>query len=201
MNPLLIAIAGPSGSGKTELAKFLARRLDATVFSFDDYYRDLSHLPPSERARTNFDDPAMFDWELLERHAAALARGERISKPVYDFRTHTRAGGEAMIPGGAVILEGLFALHHAGIRRLYGTAVFVDLEDETCLARRMERDIRERGRTRESVIEQYQTTVRPMCERYVRPTRAFADVTVRGDAPLERSAAEVEEHARRGRLA
>ena len=176
---------------------WIARRLEATLFSLDDYYRDLAHLPKSEREKTNFDDPAMFDWRLLEQDIAALGRGETISKPLYDFENHIRrTHRETVTPCRFVIVEGLFALHDPALRRLYGTSVYVHLDDDVCFARRMERDIRERGRSRESVLAQYEATVRPMCEKYVRPTRAHASVVVRGDDPLAQSAEAVMAHLR-----
>ncbi len=195
--PYVVGIGGPSGSGKTELARLLVKRIGATHFSLDDYYRDLSHLSLAERAGANFDDPAMFDWDLLEKDVSALIRGEAIHKPLYDFSTHTRkSDAEAVQPRPVLIVEGILALHHEPVRRLFGTAVFVELPDEVCYARRLARDIRERGRSRESVYSQYTETVRPMCERYVLPTRSFADVIVSGGQPVEISANAVEEHMR-----
>ena len=195
--PYVVGIGGPSGSGKTELARLLVKRLGATHFSLDDYYRDLSHLSLAERAGANFDDPAMFDWDSLEKDVSALIRGEAIHKPLYDFSTHTRKSDEeAVQPGPVLIVEGILALYYEPVRRLFGTSVFVELSDEVCYARRLARDIRERGRSRESVYVQYTETVRPMCERYVLPTRSFADVIVSGGQPVEISANAVEEHMR-----
>ncbi|MSV29966.1 MAG: uridine kinase [Bryobacterales bacterium] len=195
--PYVVGIGGPSGSGKTELARLLVRRLGATHFSLDDYYRDLSHLSMAERAGANFDDPAMFDWDLLEQDVSALSRGEAIHKPLYDFSTHARkSDAEAVQPRPVLIVEGIFALYHEPVRRLFGTAVFVELPDDVCYARRLARDIQERGRSRESVYLQYAATVRPMCERYVLPTSAFADVIVSGGQPVEISADAIEAHMR-----
>ncbi|MBI1790620.1 MAG: uridine kinase [Acidobacteria bacterium] len=184
----MIGIAGPSGAGKTALAVRVAEELGGAVLSLDHYYCDLKHLPLEERAQVNFDDPASLDWDLAVEQLAALRRGEAILRPVYDFATHTRtASSQPMEPGRALIVDGIFALVNPAVWRLYDVTVFVELEDRVCLARRMERDIRERGRTRESVLRQYAETVRPMCERHVLPTRARADVIVRGDQPVERS--------------
>ena len=188
MRPYLIAIAGPSGSGKSALAGRLASTLDAPILSLDSYYRDAAHLPFAERVRINFDDPGSLEHELLAQQLAALIEGDEIAVPVYDFAGYVReARTERLRASRFVLVEGLFALYWDDVRRLAPTKVFVDAADEICLARRMERDIRERGRTVESVIEQYAGTVRPMAELYVRPTRAFADVVVSGYEPLDLS--------------
>lgn len=151
----------------------------------DSYYRELSHLTVEERAKINFDEPASIDDALLREHLEALGRGEAVEVPHYDFATHTRVAGTQRIEAGAVvILEGLFTLWWEELRRLLPTKVYVDLEDETCFARRLARDVRERGRTPESVQWQYESTVRPMAERYILPTKRHADVVVRGDELL-----------------
>jgi uridine kinase len=189
MRPYLIAIAGPSGSGKTELARRLASTLDASMLSLDSYYRDVSHLPFEERVRINFDDPASIEHELLAIHVAALAAGSEIAVPVYDFTEHLRESRtEPLCPQQFALVEGLFALYWEEVRSVARTCVFVDVPDELCFARRLDRDTRERGRTVESVIEQYAATVQPMSLKYVRPTREFADVVVSGCDPLELSA-------------
>jgi uridine kinase len=155
----------------------------------------LSHLPFAERVRVNYDDPDSIEHDLLARDLAELAEGKEIALPVYDFAQHVRERRTApMRAEGFAVIESIFALHWEKVRRLAGTKVFVDVADEICLARRLERDIRERGRTVESVIEQYAATVRPMADRYVRPTRAYADVVVSGAEPLEMSAQKVLAH-------
>src|SRR5271157_4516459 len=175
----LIGIAGPSGSGKSFLAKHLKAALEADVLELDRYYRDLSHLPLEQRARTNFDAPESLEHELLIEQVSRLRNRETVQLPVYDFTTHTRsARTEALQPSKVVVIEGLFTLHWPSLRELLGTKVFVDMTDEVCLARRQERDVRERRRTSESVVEQYVTTVAPMAQRYVRPTVVHADVVV-----------------------
>lgn len=192
MKPSVIGIAGPSCSGKTELARALACRLGATVLALDSYYRDLPHLAPAERARVNFDEPAALDSALLIEHVQRLKEGLAVRKPVYDFATHTRtAEVEIVEPAAYVVAEGLFALYWEELRRLYTLAVFVKLDDAVCYRRRLERDVRERGRTPESVLEQYEATVRPMAQRYVLPQEAAADVIVSGAQPVEESAAAV----------
>lgn len=188
----LIGIAGPSGSGKSELAHHVAAAIEAPVISLDDYYLDLSQVPLAERALVNFDEPASMDLALLLSHCAALSRGECVDIPLYDFSCHARRpGGQRIEPGNAVIIEGLFTLYWPGLRGLLHTSVYVDLDDATCYARRQDRDIRERGRTPECVQRQYCNTVRPMAERYIRPTSAYAELIVRGDALLSDSVAAV----------
>jgi len=198
--PYLIGVAGPSGAGKTELSLRLARLLDAPIISLDSYYRDMAELPFEQRARSNFDVPDALDCELLGQHLSMLASGREIAKPVYDFTRHTRAPEvESIQPGAFAIVEGLFALYWEDVRSLYGTRVYVDTDDQTCFERRLDRDTHERGRTPESVHAQYENTVRPMAERYILPTRRYADLIVSGTQRLERSAAAVLAHIE-GRL-
>jgi len=195
MRPYLIALGGLSGSGKTEIARRVASTLDAPILSLDSYYRDAAHLPFDQRVRINFDDPRSIEHELLLRQLAALAEGEAIAVPVYDFSRYVREDRtERLLAGRFAVVEGLFALYWEDVRRLAGTRVFVDAPDELCFARRIDRDVRERGRRLESVIEQYASTVKPMAELYVRPTREFADVVVSGCDPVELSAQRVLEH-------
>lgn len=196
--PYLIGIAGASCSGKTELARHLAARLEAPVVSIDSYYRELNHLSVEERALVNFDEPAAIDEPLFISHMQALARGEEVLCPTYDFATHSRTREVTLIPAAAfVIVEGLFALHWPEVRALLGTRVYVDTPDEVCFERRLERDTRERGRTEESVRRQYAATVRPMAELHVWPTRRYADIIVSGQSPLDQTSAAVLAHVRR----
>lgn len=195
MTPYLIAIAGGSGSGKSWLAAYLASQLPAILVPLDAYYRDLFGLDLGVRAHQNFDAPEALDWTLILRQMEMLAQGRKIDRPVYDFATHTRSAAvERIQPGEFAIIEGLFALYEEDVRRLCGTKIFLSVEDSTCLSRRMERDVKHRGRTRDSVIAQYDGTVRPMYERYVLPTRAFADLVLCGEDPVEELAAEVLVH-------
>jgi uridine kinase len=193
----LIGIAGPSGAGKSYLAHHLAERLQAPVLALDHYYRDLSHVPIEERDRSNFDDPAALEHELLIAQVTHLSEGRAIDIPTYDFSVHTRTGEtQAFQPAAFVIVEGLFTLHWPELRRLLGTGVYVDMTDDVCLQRRQERDVRERGRTPESVVEQFRATVAPMAERYVRPTQAHAHVVVVGDAAVADAVERVLHHVR-----
>ncbi len=200
--PYLIGIAGPSCAGKSELAKYLAAALPATTIGLDAYYRELSHFSLEERARFNFDEPGALDRDLLAAQMHALAGGQAIEVPVYDFATHSRTSRtERIEPADFMIVEGLFALYWEDLRRLFGTCVFVDATDEVCLARRQVRDVRERGRTAESVLRQFTETVQPMAELYVRPTRAFAHVVVSGVQPIFSSAESVLQHVKRAQAA
>jgi uridine kinase len=194
----LIGIAGPSGAGKTYLATHLAAALHASVLALDRYYRDLSHLPLEQRARINFDAPEALDHELIVEQVASLRNNETVHLPVYDFATHTRTRGtEVLCPADVVIVEGLFTLHWPGLRELLRTKVFVDMNDEACLTRRQARDVRERGRTPESVMEQYAGMVAPMAERYVRPSIAYADVVVSGSESIADGVSRVLAHYER----
>jgi uridine kinase len=190
--PRTIGIAGPSCSGKTRLARELVRRLgpSARRLPLDAYYRDLAALDPSLREDRNFDHPEALDRDLFVEQLARLASGAAVEVPVYHFETHSRApAGRQVRPGDWLIVEGLFALCWSDVRGLLQTKVFIDSDDALCLSRRLERDVLSRGRSAESVRAQYERTVRPMFERYVLPTRRFADVLLDGADPLEKSAA------------
>ncbi len=190
MKPYLIGIAGPSGAGKTELARLIAARLPgpAALISLDSYYRPLSHLSFEDRARWNFDHPDSLDWELIHDHLQRLAAGKPIDEPIYLFDLHARAPETRHVEAAPfVIVEGLFTLYDARVRSLLDARIFVSAPDEVCLERRLARDVVERGRTPESVREQYARTVRPMAEQYVLPTRIYAGLIVSGLDPLEES--------------
>ncbi len=183
-----IGIAGPSCSGKTELGRWLCSRLQAPLIAMDSYYRDLPHLPFEERARTNFDVPSAVEHELLIRHLEQLDAGSAVAVPCYDFSTHQRAGETVTIsPGPYILVEGLFTLVWEELRAALATAVYVDASAETCLQRRLARDVAERQRTRESVLAQFREQVLPMAQRHVLPTRAFADLVVSGTEPLSQT--------------
>lgn len=185
--PAVIGIAGASGSGKTTLAAELARELDGIYFPIDNYYRDLSHLPYSERVQQNFDDPAIIESPLLAQHVAALARGETIQRPLYDFSTYSRVldQTEAIQGGAFTLVEGLFALYYPELLPLYQFRIYIDTPDDVCFERRMRRDIVERGRTPESVRLQYERTVRPSSIAFVRPSATNSDLVIDGTAALD----------------
>jgi uridine kinase len=185
--PLILGIAGCSGSGKTTLARELTTQLNATLLPLDFYYRDLSHLPPAERAQQNFDHPDSLESELLRQHVTALSNGASIERPTYDFSGHIRVAGqtETIVSTEVLIVEGILALHYEPLRALYDFSIYVNAPHDLCLTRRIYRDMRERGRTEESVRQQYEATARPMADRYVLPSAQHATMTVEGTDALD----------------
>lgn len=182
MSVLLIGIAGPSAGGKTTVTNKITDNFkdsEVTVITYDDYYKDQSHLPLEDRKKTNFDHPNAFDTDLLITHLKQLISGEKIEKPIYDFKVNNRSDEtEVVKPSKILILEGLFTLLDQEIRELLDIKVYVEADPDECFIRRLVRDKRERGRTTDSVIQQYIKTVKPMYERFIEPTRKFADVIV-----------------------
>ncbi len=185
--PTVVGIAGCSGSGKTTLANELARLMRGLRFHLDDYYLDLSDIPLAERIERNFDDPAFIEISLLAEHVAALARGESIERPVYDFGTYTRVRGRTqhVSAGPFLIVEGNFALHYPQLSPYYHLRVYIDTPEDLCFERRLKRDMDERGRSPESVRYQYEYRVRPSSLAYVRPSAAHADLIVDGTGALD----------------
>ena len=200
--PLVIGIAGCSGSGKSTLAAELARSLDATIFPLDFYYRDLTQFPLDSRHKRNFDHPDSLESELIVEHVHGLAHGLAIQRPVYNFKQHARVEGsfDTITPKRAVIVEGILALHFAKLLPCYGLAIYVDAPDEVCLARRIERDMRERNRTEQSIREQFLGTTQPMAELYVVPSKAQASMTVDGTEPTERLVEQILQRLDQSRL-
>jgi uridine kinase len=165
----------------------LARALDGIHFPLDTYYRDLGHLPFDERVSQNFDDPALIESSLLAADVGALARGETIERPLYDFSTYTRVVGqtETIRPKDFLIVEGLFALYYPELLPIYQLRVYVDTPDEICFERRLKRDVEQRGRTEEVVRLQYEATVRPSSIQFVRPSAKNADLVIDGVEALD----------------
>ena len=191
---LTIGITGGSGAGKTALSEALAGRIPGAVLTVrtDWYYRDLSHLSHAERKSQNFDRPQAIEWALCIEHLRELRRGGSIERPIYDFETHTRqAGLEGVGPADAVIVEGVFALARAEIRALLDIAVYVEADESTRFARRLSRDVTERGRSPESVDRQFRDTVAPMHAEHIKPQREFAEVIVDGEASLAKAVDQV----------
>jgi uridine kinase len=187
MRPFVVGIAGGSGAGKSTLARELAVALAAAlVVQLDWYYRDLSHLPPEQRAEWNFDHPDALDWELLRGQIGALRRGEAVLRPAYDFGAHARLAEPVEIqPQPVAIVEGILALHDARLRELLDLKIFVDAPRELRLGRRTLRDVVERGRTKGSVLLQFERTVEPMHGLYVAPSRDFADLHADGAGSID----------------
>ena len=178
---LVIGIAGGTGSGKTTLMKNLIARFagDVTVLSHDNYYKRHDELPYEERCKLNYDEPAALETDLMARHLEALRRGESIRCPVYDFSVHNRSEETTLIvPRRVIIVEGILIFENKELRDLMDIRIFVDTDADVRLCRRIKRDVNKRGRTLESVLLQYQQTVKPMHEKYVEPSKRFADIVV-----------------------
>jgi uridine kinase len=182
MSPLVIGVAGGSGSGKTTVVRHIMDALgdsDVAVLEHDRYYRDHPELRLEERAALNYDHPNSLDTDLLIDHLRALREGLAIQAPVYDFALHARREETTPIrPGTAVIVEGILIFTDKTLRSLMDVKVFVDTDADTRFIRRLERDIRDRGRTLESVIDQYLSTVKPMHLEFVEPSKRYADVII-----------------------
>lgn len=178
----VIGICGGTGSGKTTITDRLARALSrdgVVVLAQDHYYKDLSHLSAEERTRCNFDHPGALDAALFIEHIGNLRRGRAIERPVYDFTQHKRAPETVRVEARpAILIEGILIFENEGLRDLMDLKIFVDTDADVRFIRRLLRDIRERGRTLESVVEQYQKTVRPMHLEFVEPSKRYADIII-----------------------
>ncbi|WP_289135492.1 uridine kinase [uncultured Brevibacillus sp.] len=181
-NPVLIGVAGGSGSGKTTVAKELFRQFQndsVTMIEQDSYYKDQSHLSADERALTNYDHPFAFDNDLLLAHLQELLAGRAIEKPIYDFKLHNRKEEKVKVdPKDVIILEGMLILEDTRIRDLMDIKVFVDTDADVRIIRRIARDIEERGRSLDSIVNQYLNVVRPMHLQFIEPTKRYADVII-----------------------
>jgi uridine kinase len=180
--PLIIGVAGGSGSGKTTVVRRIVDSLgpDAvTVIEHDRYYRNYPELRLEERASLNYDHPNSLETDLLVHHLDSLRDGRGVQVPVYDFTRHARLERtDAMQPRRAIIVEGILILADAGLRARMDVKVFVDTDDDTRFIRRLQRDVRERGRTLDAVVEQYLATVKPMHLEFVEPSKRYADIIV-----------------------
>ena len=178
---LVIGIAGGSGSGKTTLMKRLVEQFGdhVTVVSHDNYYRRHDELTYEERCLINYDEPAAFETDLMARHLDALRNGRSIQCPVYDYTVHNRSDETFTIePRRVIIVEGILIFEDAQLRNLMDIRIFVDTDADIRLCRRIKRDVNKRGRTLESVLTQYQETVKPMHEQYVEPSKKYANLVV-----------------------
>jgi len=190
---MILGICGGTGSGKTTVAERLAEALgpdQALLLAQDSYYKDSSHLPFEQRIQQNFDHPAAVDFDLLIQHVSALRSHQPIRQPSYDFGAHVRRQESTRVePRGVVIVEGILIFQNSSLRNLFDLKIFVDTEADVRFIRRLRRDIRDRGRSLDSVVQQYLETVRPMHQEFVEPGRRFADIIIpeggKNDAAME----------------
>jgi uridine kinase len=180
--PVVIGIAGGTGSGKTTVANVILQRVGAdkiALLPHDAYYKDLQDLPRAQRDMVNFDHPDSLETDLLVRHIGQLRQWEPVEIPIYDFTTHSRTQRTQRIdPQPVILVEGILIFHEPALRELFDVKIFVDTDPDIRFIRRLQRDILERGRTVDSVIHQYQTTVRPMHLEFVEPSKRHADVII-----------------------
>lgn len=185
----LILIAGGTCSGKTTIARAIGRRVESlktVIVSHDNYYKDLAHLSLAERAKVNFDHPDSIDKEYLLQDLAQMLAGEAVNVPEYDFATHSRGEGKLCIADAdLVILEGIFALYYPELLELSDLKIYVDTDADTRLARRLARDIMERGREVEGVLDQYLNTVKPSHAAFIEPSKKNADLIIPGDKDFD----------------
>lgn len=179
---LIIGIAGGTGSGKTTVVEQIVSELpqnEVCVISQDSYYKDTSHLTYDERVSINFDHPNSIDFELLVTHLKELRKGNSFEQPVYSFVDHNRTGKTiTTYPKKVVIVEGILILTHPEIREMFDIKVYVHADSDERLIRRLKRDIAERGRDLKEVLERYQTTLKPMHQQFIEPTKEFADIII-----------------------
>lgn len=187
----IILIGGGSASGKTFVLKKVLEKIPAdkiTVVSIDDYYKDFSVLPLEERAKINFDHPKAFDWKLMNEQIKALKSGQTIEKPIYDFTIHGRSPKTELVePKELIVIEGIMALVNKDLRAMGDLKVYINCSRERRLVRRIDRDQKERGRTYESIIEQYFSTVLPMYEEIIAPSQYYADLIINNEGYNNRS--------------
>ena len=187
----IILIGGGSASGKTYVLRKVLEKIPAekiTVVSIDDYYKDFSILPMEERAKINFDHPKAFDWKLMNEQLKALKNGQTIEKPKYDFTIHGRSKEtETVEPKELIVIEGIMALVNKDLRAIGDLKVYINASRERRLVRRIERDQKERGRSYESIIEQYFSTVLPMYEEIIAPSQYYADLIINNEGYNTRS--------------
>jgi uridine kinase len=177
----VIGIAGGTGAGKTTVARLITENVGESVtrIPLDNYYEDLSHLDMSEREEVNYDHPSAFEWDLLADHVAALMRGESVEMPQYDFSAHNREPETVTVdPSTVIVVEGILALYESELRELMDLCVYVQTDADVRILRRIQRDVIERGRELEGVMDQYLGTVKPMHEQFIEPTKKHADIII-----------------------
>ena len=181
MDTMIIGIAGGTGSGKTTLTEKLKAEFgeDVSVLYHDNYYKSHSEMPYEERTKLNYDHPDAFDTDLMIRDIQALRRGETVRCPVYDYTIHDRSGETVEVrPTKVIIVEGILIFENQALRDLMDIKIFVDTDADVRILRRIMRDVKKRGRSLDSVVKQYLTTVKPMYEQFVEPSKRFADIVV-----------------------
>lgn len=180
--PVIIGVTGGSGSGKTTVSRAIFEQLHGhslLMLQEDSYYNDQSDMPFEERIKTNYDHPNAFDTKLLVKQLKDLLDWKTIEKPIYDYTEHTRSSEvEKVEPKEVIILEGILVLNDPALRDLMDIKIFVDTDDDIRIIRRIQRDIEERGRSLQSVIDQYKSTVKPMYHQFIEPTKRYADIIV-----------------------
>ncbi|MFC5973026.1 uridine kinase [Halomarina salina] len=177
----VIGIAGGTGAGKTAVAREVKDAVGEAVtrIPLDNYYRDLSHLPMDEREDVNYDHPSAFEWDLLADHVAALLRGESVEMPQYDFTAHNRKPERLTVePSAVIVVEGILSLYESDLRDLFDLCVYVQTDADVRILRRIQRDVIDRGRELEGVMDQYLGTVKPMHEQFIEPTKKHADIII-----------------------
>ena len=182
-SPMLIGIAGGTGSGKSTFADRLLALFpnEITVISYDNYYKPQDHLEFEERTKTNYDCPDALDTDLLVKHLRHLQSGETVDVPNYDFKLHTRkAETTRLAPSPVIIVDGILTFHDERLREMFDIKIFTDADADERILRRLRRDVRERGRDIDGVINQYLGTVKPMHGIYVEPTKKYADIIING---------------------
>jgi len=179
---LIIGIAGGTGSGKTSLVEELLTRFEKKEVSFlsqDSYYHDTSNLSHSKRTQLNFDHPDAIDFNLLVKHIEELKNGKIIQQPVYSFKEHNRTGKSIPIsPNKVLLVEGILLFTHSALRKLLDVKIYVEADDDERLIRRLKRDINQRGRTLEEILNRYQKTLKPMHQQFIAPSKEFADLII-----------------------
>ena len=179
---LIIGIAGGTGSGKTTVVSKILQNLNANevnVLSQDNYYHDNAHLSLQEREKLNYDHPKSIDFDLLVKHVQALKKGESIEQPIYSFVTHTRTGNHVLVePREVLIVEGILVLTSKELLKEFDLKVFVHADNDERLIRRIRRDTQERGRDLEEVLHRYQTTLKPMHDEFIEPSKSYADIII-----------------------
>ena len=177
----VIGIAGGTGAGKTTVARLVTQNVDDSVtrIPIDNYYEDLSHLDFEERANVNYDHPSAFEWELLREQLEALLEGQSVEMPQYDFEIHNRKDERVTVePTDVIVLEGIFALYDETVNEMLDLRLYVETDADVRILRRIDRDVVERGRDLEGVMDQYLSTVKPMHEQFIEPTKKHADLII-----------------------